>query len=134
MRISDWSSDVCSSDLPVPQTYADTEITVTGSRIQRDGFRAPTPLTVLNSEDIESSAPANIADYVNDIPSLVGSVTPASSNLNISAGTAGVNALNLRALGTARTLVLLDGQRSVGSTMTGLVDVDRKSTRLNSSH
>src|SRR3546814_7610474 len=115
MRISDWSSDVCSSDLPVPQTYADTEITVTGSRIQRDGFRAPTPLTVLNSEDIESSAPANIADYVNDIPSLVGSVTPASSNLNISAGTAGVNALNLRALGTARTL-------------------DRKSTRLNSSH
>src|SRR3546814_8591094 len=89
---------------------------------------------VLNAEDIESSAPANIADYVNDIPSLVGSVTPASSNLNISAGTAGVNALNLRALGTARTLVLLDGQRSVGSTMTGLVDVDRQSTRLTSSH
>ena len=109
---------------PAAETYSDAAITVTGSRIQRDGFRAPTPLTVLNAEDIESSAPANIADYVNDIPSLVGSVTPASSNLNISAGTAGVNALNLRALGTARTLVLLDGQRSVGSTMTGLVDVN----------
>src|SRR3546814_2390879 len=96
-----WSAPALAQDAPdtpaapVPQTYADTEITVTGSRIQRDGFRAPTPLTVLNSEDIESSAPANIADYVNDIPSLVGSVTPASSNLNISAGTAGVNALNL---------------------------------------
>ncbi|MBB5708057.1 TonB-dependent receptor plug domain-containing protein [Sphingopyxis panaciterrulae] len=102
----------------------DAEITVTGTRIQRDGYQAPTPLTVLGAEDIEASAPANIADYVNDIPSLVGSVTPASSNLNISAGTAGVNALNLRALGTARTLVLLDGQRSVGSTLGGLVDVN----------
>src|SRR3546814_12794928 len=86
----------------------DAAITVTGTRIQGDGYQAPTPLTVLGAEDIEASAPANIADYVNDIPSLVGSVTPASSNLNISAGTAGVNALNLRALGTARTLVLLD--------------------------
>ena len=40
---------------------APTEITVTGTRIQRDGYRAPTPLTVLNSEDIETSAPSNIA-------------------------------------------------------------------------
>jgi outer membrane receptor protein involved in Fe transport len=102
----------------------ESDITVTGSRIQRDGYQAPTPLTVINSEDIEATAPANVADFVNDIPSLVGSVTPATSNLNISAGTAGVNALNLRALGSARTLVLLDGQRSVGSTLGGLVDVN----------
>lgn len=99
-------------------------ITVTGSRVQRDGYRAPTPLTVLNIDDIEATAPANVADYVNDIPSLVGSATPANSNLQISAGTAGVNALNLRGLGTARTLVLLDGQRSVGSTLGALVDVN----------
>lgn len=109
------------ADSAVP---SDFEITVTGSRIQRDGYQAPTPLTVISAADIETSAPANIADFVNEIPSLVGSVTPANSNLNISAGTAGVNALNLRALGTARTLVLLDGQRSVGSTLGGLVDVN----------
>jgi iron complex outermembrane receptor protein len=108
----------------VAASSSDPEITVTGTRIQRDGYQAPTPLTVLGSEDIANSAPANLADYVNDIPSLVGSVTPASSNLNISAGTAGVNALNLRAMGTARTLVLLDGQRSVGSTLGGLVDIN----------
>ena len=123
-----WSAPALAQDA-VPGSTDDAadapaEITVTGTRIQRDGYRAPTPLTVLNSEDIEKSAPANIADYVNDIPSLVGSHTPASTNLNISAGTAGVNALNLRALGTARTLVLLDGQRSVGSTLGGLVDVN----------
>ncbi|MBM7406254.1 MULTISPECIES: TonB-dependent receptor plug domain-containing protein [Sphingomonas] len=108
---------------PAPDAGA-AEITVTGTRIQRNGYSAPTPLTVLSSQDIEATAPANVADFVNDIPSLAGSVTPASSNLNISAGTAGVNALNLRALGTARTLVLLDGQRSVGSTLGGLVDVN----------
>jgi len=99
-------------------------IVVTGSRIARDGYQAPTPLTVLGAQDIEATAPANVADFVNDIPSLAGSTTPASSNLNISAGTAGINALNLRSLGANRTLVLLDGQRSVGSTLGGLVDVN----------
>jgi iron complex outermembrane receptor protein len=46
------------SDSAESATEAATEITVTGTRIQRDGYRAPTPLTVLNSDDIESSAPA----------------------------------------------------------------------------
>lgn len=118
-----WSGAAAAQDVPPPSESV-PDITVTGTRIQRDGYQAPTPLTVLNAEDIEATAPANVADYVNEIPSLVGSVTPANSNLNISAGTAGINALNLRALGSARTLVLLDGQRSVGSTMGGLVDVN----------
>ncbi|MDP3383566.1 MAG: TonB-dependent receptor plug domain-containing protein, partial [Phenylobacterium sp.] len=62
--------------------------------------------------------------FVNDIPSIVGSATPQTSNASISAGTSGVNALNLRGLGGTRTLVLLNGQRSVGSTITGAVDVN----------
>lgn len=118
--------------IPVPSSGEAAEIDeglaspiiVTGSRIARDGYRAPTPLTVLNRDEIEATAPANIADFVNDIPSLVGSATPANSNLQISAGTAGINALNLRGLGAARTLVLLDGQRSVGSSLAGLVDIN----------
>lgn len=119
-----FAQDTQTAASPEAAPESQTEITVTGTRIQRNGYQAPTPLTVINAEDMAAVAPANVADYVNDIPSLAGSVTPANSNLNISAGTAGVNALNLRALGTARTLVLLDGQRSVGSTTTGLVDVN----------
>ena len=99
-------------------------IVVTGSRIQRDGYNAPTPLTVLQAEDIEATAPANIADFVNQIPSVIGSATPASSNLSMSAGTSGLNTINLRGLGTNRTLVLLNGQRSVGSALGGQVDVN----------
>ncbi|MGI8932051.1 MAG: TonB-dependent receptor plug domain-containing protein [Sphingomicrobium sp.] len=101
------------------------EIVVTGSRIVRDGFSAPTPLTVVTREEIENSSPTNnIADFVNQLPSLAGSIRPSNSRLELSSGFAGINALNLRNLGTVRTLILLDGRRSVGSTITGVVDVN----------
>jgi len=101
------------------------EIIVTGSRIKRDGYQAPTPLTVLTRDEIDNSSPSNnIADFVNQLPSLAGSTRPSNSRLNLSSGQAGINALNLRNLGEVRTLVLLDGRRSVASTITGLVDVN----------
>ena len=102
-----------------------TDVVVTGTRVVRDGFQAPTPLTVLTAEEIQNSSPSNnIADFVNQLPSLAGSTRPANSRLNLSSGQAGINALNLRNLGEVRTLVLLDGRRSVPSTVTGLVDVN----------
>lgn len=101
------------------------EIVVTGTRIARDGFQAPTPLVVLSQAEIENSSPSNnIADFVNQMPALAGSTRPANSRLNLSSGQAGINSLNLRNLGGVRTLVLVDGRRSVGSTITGLVDVN----------
>ncbi len=101
------------------------DIVVTGSRVVRDGFSAPTPLTVMTQEEIQNSSPTNnIADFVNQLPSLAGSIRPSNSRLELSNGIAGINALNLRNLGTVRTLVLLDGRRSVGSTASGVVDVN----------
>lgn len=109
---------------PPPEDNA-SDVVVTGSRIIRDGFQAPTPLTVMTIEDIKNSSPSNnIADFVNQLPSLAGSTKPANSRLNLSSGQAGINALNLRNLGEMRTLVLLDGRRSVASTINGLVDVN----------
>ncbi|MFD1035438.1 TonB-dependent receptor plug domain-containing protein [Sphingomonas hankookensis] len=106
-------------------TQAEGEILVTGSRVVRDGFQSPTPLTVLTAQDIQNSSPTNnLADFVNQIPAVAGSLRPANSRLAISSGLAGINALNLRALGEIRTLVLLDGRRSVGSSVTGLVDIN----------
>jgi len=101
------------------------QIIVTGSRVARDGFQAPTPLLVLTQEDIQNTSPSNnIADFVNQLPQLAGSTKPANSRLNISNGSAGINALNLRNLGEGRVLVLLDGRRSVGSTIFGWVDIN----------
>ena len=110
---------------PPAQAEGDGEILVTGSRVARNGFQAPTPVTVLTQEEILNQSPTNnIADFVNQQPALAGSTRPANSRLNLSSGQAGINALNLRNLGETRTLVLLDGRRSVGSTITGLVDVN----------
>lgn len=107
------------------QRESGDEVIVTGTRIIRDGFQAPTPLTVLTLEDIQNGSPSNnIADFVNQLPQLAGSTKPANSRLNLSNGSAGINALNLRNLGEGRTLILLDGRRSVGSTIYGWVDIN----------
>jgi outer membrane receptor protein involved in Fe transport len=101
-----------------------TEVLVTGSRVVRDGYDSPTPVNVLSSDEIKAAAPANIADFVNTLPSVAGSQTAANSSGALSNGAAGISALNLRALGAGRTLVLFDGQRSVVSASTGLVDIN----------
>lgn len=101
------------------------EIVVTGSRLALSGgYASPTPVTVVGPQQIQVAGKANLADLVNELPALVGSATPVNSNLSFSDGQAGINALNLRALGTDRTLVLIDSQRSVGSAITGIVDIN----------
>jgi len=99
------------------------EVIVTGSRIVREGYEAPTPLSVVDAAALQSGG-SNIADQVNTMPVFAASSTPTSSSTSVSAGTSGANALNLRGLGTGRTLVLLDGQRSVGAYLTGAVDIN----------
>jgi len=100
------------------------EISVTGTRIRRDGYEAPTPLTVMGTEEIQSSGTPNVADYVNTIPSFAGSRAPTSTNSSMSGGSSGMNAVNLRSLGLNRTLVLLDSRRAVGATSDNIVDVN----------
>ena len=90
----------------------------------RDGNDAPTPVSVISSEEINTEAPANIADFVNTLPSVSGSQTAVSNSGSLSNGATGISALNLRSLGQNRTLILVDGQRSVASTSTGLVDIN----------
>lgn len=93
------------------------EVTVTGSRIVRDGYEAPTPVSVLGAEQLNAMAVTNIVDAVNRLPALSPSVT--SKNSPAVDMTGGIQNLNLRGLGATRTLVLLDGKRVVGSTLSG---------------
>jgi iron complex outermembrane receptor protein len=99
-------------------------ITVTGSRIVKDGFSAPTPVNVLSSLDIKAQAPANLSNFVNQLPAVTQGSTSANSSGSLSNGLAGINSVNLRGLGASRTLVLVDGQRSVASATNGVVDVN----------
>lgn len=103
---------------------ASEDITVVGTRVIRDGYKAPQPVSVIGAAEIQNKAPANIADFVNELPSMAPTNTPRANVGFVSAGLVGINALNLRNLGPNRTLVLLDGQRVGPSTITGLVDVN----------
>ena len=49
------------------------EIVVTGSRVVRDGYEAPTPLTVVSTESLEKSGVSNVADMMNQMPTFSGS-------------------------------------------------------------
>lgn len=100
------------------------QVVVTGSRIVRDGFEAPTPVSVVTAQELESFASTNVADALNTLPAIAGSWTPAGSQTNASSGNSGINALNLRNIGTNRSLILLNGQRVVSSSSTGLVDIN----------
>ncbi|KTE13767.1 TonB-dependent receptor plug domain-containing protein [Sphingopyxis sp. H115] len=101
---------------PVPshEATADTgsEIVVTGSRIQRSGFDAPTPTTVVGEIELAQGNRPSIAQVLNDMPQFRPAGTPATTggNTDNSASTA-----NLRGLGSVRTLTLLNGHRFVGS-------------------
>jgi iron complex outermembrane recepter protein len=99
-------------------------VVVTGSRIARDGYSAPTPVSVLATEDINAEAPGSIAEFAMTLPSIQGSSTATTNSGSLSNGQSGIAALNLRALGTGRTLVLFDGQRSVVSSSAGQVDTN----------
>lgn len=108
----------------IQQGAAIEAVTVTGSRLARTGYETPTPVTVIGEADLASSGQPNIADFVNELPSVSGSTAPSTSNRALSNGAAGVSSVNLRSLGNARTLVLLDGHRSVGSLAQGTVDIN----------
>ena len=98
------------------------EVVVTGSRIVREGYEAPTPLTVVGVEELQKSADSNLLNIMATMPAVSGAVSAQSGISGLSPGNAGVQSLNLRSLGTTRVLVLLDGQRSVGAQRDGSVD------------
>ncbi|HVJ00219.1 MAG TPA: TonB-dependent receptor [Sphingomonas sp.] len=104
------ADDQNATDTAAPAPNQESAIVVTGSRIRRTGADSPSPLTILSSADIKAAGTQEIADVVNQLPSLAVTQTNQTSNL---AGNPGVNALDLRGLGTQRTLVLVDGRRQV---------------------
>ncbi|MEQ9316635.1 MAG: TonB-dependent receptor, partial [Henriciella sp.] len=93
-------------------------VTVTGSRIPTDpNLASSTPVQSVDDKAIKLSGEFNLADVVNDIPALVSSLTAENS-------VTGSNALNLRGLGSERTLTLVNGRRHVaGFRGTQAVDV-----------
>lgn len=100
-------------------------IVVSASRLKsRPGYEAPTPTTVLDSSFVNDMGTVNVADALNRLPSMSSGTSPRSSANDVGSGVQGANFLNLRGIGSNRTLVLLDGRRVVSATSTGQVDIN----------
>jgi iron complex outermembrane recepter protein len=97
------------------------EITVTATRVERSGFTAPTPTTMLDAEQLADRAYTNISDALNDIPSFRSTFTAGSTGPSMRGA---LNTPDLRGIGPSRTLVLIDNQRAVPATLTGLTDMN----------
>lgn len=98
------------------------DVVVTGSRVARAGFDAPTPTTVLSSEAMDQRALPSVGDFVNEAPAFRPSQTPQTNPQNLLGG--GQTFADLRGLGSIRTLTLVNGRRYVPSSSTGQVDLN----------
>jgi outer membrane cobalamin receptor len=82
------------------------EVVVTGSRIRRTNLVTASPVTQVTGEDIDIQGVTRVEDLVNELPQAF-----AAQGANISNGASGTATVDLRGLGSDRTLVLIDGRR-----------------------
>ena len=104
---------IFNADLVAQDEAADNveEVVITGSRIKRDSLNSAAQVTTITSEDISASSGLLTADVLrNTIYNSFGSTGPTAGDGAMSNAT-----INMRGLGSARTLVLMDGRRMPGS-------------------
>ncbi len=94
---------------------ADDEIIITGSRIRvRDTIDAAVPIANISAAELLGTrGDVSLGDALNQLPQLRSTFSQANSTGSI--GTAGLSLLDLRGLGTARTLTLVNGRRVVSA-------------------
>lgn len=97
-------------------------IIVTGSRI-KSSFEQPTPVAIKTAEMLQQAQPIGIAEALVQSPQFSNSAGPRSNAL-FAPGAQQGNFLNLRGLGSSRTLILVDGDRVPPTSFDGQVNVD----------
>lgn len=93
----------------VPEAVQMEEVVVTGSRIKRKDLTTPAPVTVMNREAVVASGKVSIGDFLQSMPEQGNAI-----NTSVNNGGNGTTRINLRSLGSGRTLVLVNGRRFVG--------------------
>jgi len=82
------------------------DIIVTGSRIPQPNLEGISPVTTVNAADIKLSGTPKTEDLLNSLPQVF-----AAQSSTLSNGATGTATVDLRGLGTSRTLVLINGRR-----------------------
>jgi len=120
------------SPQPAPQQGAALEdygqpIVVTGSRIARRDFESESPIVTIGSDLLENSANVSLDQSLNKLPQFSGGANQITSAGDIQAtptSSPGIATINLRGLGSNRTLVLLDGRRTQPANASLVVDLN----------
>ena len=84
-------------------------VTVTGSRIAERGVEAASPVTVVGQQEIQYQGSTSVGQLMQELPSVVND----GDSSSVDNGGSGLSTIDLRNLGTKRTLVLVDGKRLV---------------------
>ncbi len=104
-------------------------IVVTGSRIARPELTSSTPVAVVGAAQIAEEGATNIQDVLQEMPQV--GVGLSRTNTNFATTGNGVASVNLRNLGSSRTLVLVNGRRFIaGLAGTSIVDLNNIPTDL----
>ena len=102
----------------------DNTIVVTGSLIRGTPEDAALPVDVFTAEDLAAQGVDSPLEFIKELPS-VGAVLGDTNQFSTDAqGFQGVGSINLRGLGATRTLVLLNGKRTIQSPGSGFSDTN----------
>ena len=97
-------------------------ISVTGSRIKRAELSTPSPILTIQAQELVRMGNPDLGSMLAELPA-IGATSTVIGNNN-SNGSAGLSSVDLRRLGTKRTLVLINGKRHVaGSPGSAQVDL-----------
>ena len=93
---------------------------VTGSWISGSAEDAAPPVSVVNQQDLLDQGAPNLVDMVRDLNVSSGSIGKSNAAQGGAQGKEGVATINLRGLGSARTLVLINGHRTASPEAIGV--------------
>jgi outer membrane receptor protein involved in Fe transport len=97
-------------------------ISVTGSRIKRMELTTPSPIITVDAQELQRFGNPDLGSMLAELPA-IGATSTVIGNNNDGAE-AGISSVDLRRLGTKRTLVLVNGKRHVaGSPGSAQVDL-----------
>lgn len=110
-----------------PEAAADDEVVVTGSRIRLPNIQNIEPTIGINQRYLQDRGLTNVADALNEIPGIRGSITPAGAQGSFGQG---VNFVNTFGLGSNRTLTLVNGRRYVSSNVNTIFNQGGQGTQV----
>jgi iron complex outermembrane receptor protein len=104
---------------PAPAAPVNEQLFVTGTRIQTPNRTSASPVETVRKEDFTLTGVPNVEQTLNQLPQLKPSFTNTSNNPGSGAAT-----LDLRGLGTVRTLILVNGRRWIANDAAAVPEID----------